>query len=169
MRVICITAFLLSVNVYSYPSGNLKSGGDSLSPLERTVDSLGLPQYVDADSQLVWFIKEWIGVNYCYGGKSKSGVDCSGFANLLYEQVYGIKLLRVSTEIYRSSSKVKRKDLAQGDLVFFKTNGKSRVNHVGVYLWDGYFVHSSTKYGVIISTLNEGYYQKTFVSGGRVS
>jgi hypothetical protein len=56
--------------------------------------------------------------------------------------------------------------LAMGDLVFFKIK-KGRISHVGVYLGNDKFVHSSTRRGVIISDLNELYYKRTFFTGGR--
>jgi lipoprotein Spr len=67
---------------------------------------------------------------------------------------------------YAASKKLERAEMKEGDLVFFNTRGG--VSHVGVYLTNGYFVHSSTKYGVIISNLNEGYYKQRFIGAGRV-
>ncbi|MCB0380115.1 MAG: C40 family peptidase, partial [Flavobacteriales bacterium] len=59
-----------------------------------------------------------------------------------------------------------REDLIEGDLVFFNIY-KNQISHVGLYLQDGNFIHASTRSGVIISNLNEDYYNKYYFSGGR--
>ena len=61
----------------------------------------------------------------------------------------------------------KKKDLKKGDLVFFSINS-SLVNHVGIYLEDGKFIHASRK-GVVISNLNENYYKKHYQTAGRIT
>ena len=55
----------------------------------------------------------------------------------------------------------------EGDLVFFRVNSK-QVSHVGIYLMNNYFVHASTSKGVMISNLNEEYWQKYFEGIGRI-
>lgn len=114
----------------------------------------------------------WIGVRYRLGGTSKSGVDCSGFAGAIYKDVYGAKLHRSVDDIYHNDCKrIRRGRLREGDLVFFRTDDKrkKRPNHVGVYLKNGKFVHASTSKGVEINSLDNVYYRKAFVKGGRVS
>lgn len=112
----------------------------------------------------------WLGSPYKYGGQSKNGTDCSGMVVEIFKKVYGIKLYRSSNEIYEKNCKhIKKKHLQEGDLVFFVTSTKGkRINHVGIYLYDDHFIHSSTKRGVIISKLTEPYYERTFVGAGRV-
>ena len=113
----------------------------------------------------------WLGVRYRLGGTSKSGVDCSGFAGAIYKDVYGTKLHRSVDDIYNGDCKrIRRGRLREGDLVFFRTDDKrkKRPNHVGVYLKDGKFVHASTSKGVEINSLDNVYYKKAFVKGGRV-
>ena len=66
------------------------------------------------------------------------------------------------------SEAVDKRDLKEGDLVFFKI-GSTRVSHVGVYLSNGYFAHATLRRGVMISSLEESYYSKYFSSAGRVS
>jgi cell wall-associated NlpC family hydrolase len=96
-------------------------------------------------------------------------MDCSGFARKLYSDVYGIELTRTAQEQYKNSSRQKKRDNAEeGDLVFFKQRGK-RITHVGVYLGNDYFVHSSTSQGVVISSLKEDYWRAHYVGMGKVS
>lgn len=123
------------------------------------------PGYVKKNS-LYHFISEWYGTPYSYSSCSKSGVDCSCFTNLLYQSVFKLNLPRSAKEMYEKCDKIKKKELREGDLVFFNTNGKG-VSHVGVYLKDGKFVHASTKKGVMISHLDEEYFQKTYCGACR--
>jgi lipoprotein Spr len=81
--------------------------------------------------------------------------------------VYGLKLPRTARQQYRASEKVDKDNIKEGDLVFFNTRGG--VSHVGVYLMNGFFVHSSTKDGVKISHLDEEYYHRKFIGAGRIS
>ena len=113
----------------------------------------------------------WLGVRYRLGGTTKNGVDCSGFAGAIYKDVYGTKLHRSVDDIYHNDVKrIRRGRLREGDLVFFRTDDKrkKRPNHVGVYLKDGKFVHASTSKGVEINSLDNVFYRKAFVKGGRV-
>jgi murein DD-endopeptidase / murein LD-carboxypeptidase len=127
--------------------------------LDREVETL-------ANTYLFNFIDEWWAVRYRYGGTTKRGVDCSSYTGQLLYTVYGVSMPRTAREQYRVTSRVQKDELQEGDLVFFNTRGG--VSHVGVYLSDGYFTHSSCSHGVTISNLNEAYYSKKFISGGRI-
>jgi len=112
----------------------------------------------------------WIGVPYRYGGTTKRGVDCSGLAINIYKSVFDKRLKRSTTEQLRQTSKVSRGKLKEGDLVFFSSSkSKKQVGHVGIYLKDGKFIHASTSKGVIVSKLNEPYYKKHWMRGGRIN
>lgn len=113
------------------------------------------------------FIEEWWGTRYQYGGNDKNGIDCSAFTGKLLSAIFGANVPRTAKEQYDICEKLSVEDLAEGDLVFFNTRGG--VSHVGLYLGNKYFVHSSTNAGVTISSLEDGYYQKKFISGGRIS
>ncbi|MES2849485.1 MAG: C40 family peptidase [Bacteroidota bacterium] len=116
---------------------------------------------------LLNFIEEWWGTHYRYGGTDKKGIDCSSFSGKLEQEVYNNSLPRTAREQYLVCDKVDMEELSEGDLVFFNTTGG--VSHVGVYLGNNYFVHSSTSNGVTISSLTENYYSRKFVGGGRVA
>ena len=119
------------------------------------------------NTSLYNFIDEWWGTRYHYGGSDKSGIDCSSFSGKLMGQIYNISLPRTSTEQYQLTEKIATENLVEGDLVFFGTH--HNISHVGVYLGNNYFVHSSVHLGVVISSLTEDYYNRKFVGGGRVS
>ncbi len=112
---------------------------------------------------------DWLGTRYRRGGMSRKAVDCSGFTNLIYKNVFGEQLDRVSTTIAKNvkESITSKEDLLPGDMVFFSTFKKKYINHVGVYLGDGKFIHASIKKGVIVSSLMEGYYSTAWRKGGR--
>ena len=113
------------------------------------------------------FIEEWWGTAYRYGGATKKGIDCSAFSGTLLHDVYGFIASRTARSQYDACEKIEKDNLQEGDLVFFNT--RRGVSHVGVYLRNGYFTHSSTGQGVTISSLDEIYYNKKFIGGGRVS
>ena len=116
---------------------------------------------------LYHFIEDWYGVKYRFGGNDKEGIDCSAFAQRLYEQVFCLDLYRSAREQFKDCELITASDsLSEGDLVFFK-RGK-RISHVGVYLHNNYFVHASTSQGVVISNLNDTYWSRYYVGAGRV-
>ncbi|MCC8197018.1 MAG: NlpC/P60 family protein [Tannerellaceae bacterium] len=113
----------------------------------------------------------WLGTPHRMGGSTKKGVDCSGFVAMIYREVYRKQLARSSADMLKHNcKKVSRNGLREGDLVFFSTNGKNKKvpTHVGIYLKNGKFVHTSTSRGVMVSSLSEPYYLRTWITGGRV-
>ena len=113
-------------------------------------------------------LETWLGTPYRSAGMSLNGVDCSGFVTCMYNGVYGVKLKgRRCSEIYNEVAKINKSELKEGDIVFFKIR-HSEVSHVGLYLGNDKFIHSSTSNGVIISDLKEEYYKKYFWGGGRL-
>lgn len=112
-------------------------------------------------------VYDWLGVPYRYGGRSKAGTDCSGFASQIYKHVYNYSISGGSADIYKHLIPVNKSELKEGDLVFFKIK-HARISHVGIYLSNNKFIHA-TSYGksVTISDLNEIYYKKYYFSAGR--
>jgi len=119
-----------------------------------------------SNTELFTVIDEWWATRYKYGGEDKQGIDCSAFTGKVLSLVYGVNLPRTATEQYKLVEKITKENLVEGDLVFFNTRGG--VSHVGVYLGDNYFVHSSVKNGVTINSLTDDYYGKKFIGGGSV-
>ena len=116
--------------------------------------------------KLIEHIHQWWGVPYRIGGSTGTGIDCSAFTQILVSETYGIKLPRTSHEQANHCIKIPKTELKEGDLVFFKT-GRG-ISHVGLYLTNNKFVHASSSAGVVISDLNELYWDKRFVKAGRM-
>ena len=140
----------------------------SSSKIAIVEEKLGINKHKVEENKLYSFIADWYGTPYKYGGCDKNGTDCSCFTNILFRKVYNKNTERSSGDIYKSCDKIKRSNLQEGDLVFFVTNGKS-VSHVGVYIKDEKFVHASTSKGVMISSLDDAYFKKTYYGSGRLN
>lgn len=114
---------------------------------------------------------EFLGVRYRTGGTNKKGVDCSGLVFTAYGN-NDVKLPRTSIDMSRHGKKVSKRNAEPGDLIFFKTNGRSKINHVGIITEinsdEIKFVHASTSRGVIVSSTSENYYNKAFAQINRV-
>ncbi len=128
---------------------------------------LGISLKSGCNHKLIELVTSWLNTPYKYGGNTQQGTDCSGFVQQIISEVYGISLARSAAGMYEQCKKINRADLKEGDLVFFKIN-TPKVDHVGIYLTDGYFIHASTKKGVIVSNLAEAYYAKYYYSAGRI-
>ncbi len=127
----------------------------------------GLSLDTAANLDLYYQMYEWLGTRYRFGGESKKGIDCSGFTGVIYENVYKRTLPRDSRSMYKMTRPISKEEMKEGDLVFFRIR-RGQVSHVGIYLGDNKFVHSSTSSGVIISDLREDYYRRYFYKAGRL-
>jgi cell wall-associated NlpC family hydrolase len=109
-------------------------------------------------------------VPYQYGGMSPEGFDCSGFVCYVYEAGVGKKLPRTARAQSQYVEIIDKEALAPGDLLFFDTSHGGKINHTGIYLGEGKFIHASSGkvYAVTISSLNRGFYKRAFRWGGRV-
>lgn len=113
-----------------------------------------------------------IGTPYRFGGSSTStGFDCSGFIGYLFREEAGIKLPRSTREMINlPAPKVARHDLQPGDLIFFATSGRGRVNHAGIYIGDDEFIHSASRRsgGVRVDKLSSRYWNSRYLMAKRV-
>jgi hypothetical protein len=120
------------------------------------------------NEQLLSELLRWIGTPYRIGGCSVDGIDCSCFVRTIYRDVYVIELNRTSESIFlKDASPIEKDDLQEGDIICFVTR-KKRISHIALFIKDDLFIHASRSKGVVINSLNDPYYQKTFYSAGRI-
>lgn len=115
---------------------------------------------------------KYTGVRYKYGGITKRGMDCSGLLYVSFS-THDIDIPRVSHMIAKEAETIDIEKVVRGDLLFFKTNRRGkRINHVGLVVaiegGDIRFIHSTTSRGVIVSSLEEGYWNSAFVRAARI-
>lgn len=124
---------------------------------------------IETEKKLDRFVEKYWGAKYRLGATGPKSFDCSGFVQRIFKEAYGYSLPRVSREQYKRGTKVSKKYLKYGDLVFFDMSGrKRRVSHVGVYIGNNRFAHASTSKGVTISSLRNSYYKKRYLGARRV-
>lgn len=132
--------------------------------------ALGVDIGVEDNHQLYLNSAAWLGTPYRAGGENKRGTDCSGLVSQLYKKVYHTRLSRSTDQLLKESKKISRRNLREGDLVFFTSpSSRKKVAHVGIYLKNGKFIHASTSQGVVTSSLNEKYYTQHWLRGGRIN
>lgn len=123
-------------------------------------------------ANIVNYAKGYLGTRYKYGGTSKKGLDCSGLIYISFLNAGDIPLPRVSRFMAKEGSKIATRKARMGDLLFFKTEGSGRINHVGLVTGVNAgkisFIHSTTHKGVIISQLSQKYWSRAFVQVRRM-
>jgi cell wall-associated NlpC family hydrolase len=121
--------------------------------------------------QLIHSASDKIGTKYRSGGTTDEGFDCSGLMYNIFN-LYQVKLPHSSYEQSKLGTIIEKENVQKGDLIFFRTNGRNQINHVGmvveIFEDEIKFIHSSTSSGVIISSTKEPYYQKSFAQINRV-
>ena len=117
-------------------------------------------------------LEKFIGIPYRRGGAGPSGMDCSGFAKTFFSEAFGIDLPHNSKAISRldflEGLPADRHEYRPGDLLFFNS-GKGKINHVGIYLGEGKFIHASRHSGVVVANLDHSYWKRRLVASKRVT
>lgn len=155
-------------NTKSTPAAKSKFTLSETDDSEYALDNDNSPYIA---KQLLYTAHEFNGVKYRGGGTTRAGMDCSGLVYTCFKE-YDITLPRSSNDMAKVGRKLKKDEIRKGDLIFFKTNGRSVINHVGIVSEvkddEIIFIHSSTQRGVIYSSTKEPYYQRTFAQVNRV-
>ena len=169
--------FLVFVSFAVVSCGSRKSTSTKPKPNYSTENLRNLnSKYIGKNSSTVNRILEdaedFLGTPYKFGGTTKSGLDCSGLVITVYDE-NNVKLPRRSSEQALEGKKIEISEAKPGDLLFFSTSGNGKVSHVGIVKeiktkGEIIFIHASTTKGVIISSLNEQYWNKAFLFARRV-
>lgn len=111
--------------------------------------------------------ERFVGIPYRWGGDNVvEGMDCSGFVRAVYN-LCGLSIPRTSRDQYRAGDAVARQDLLDGDLVFFGSS-VDKINHVGIYVGNGKFVHAPRRGEEIrVTSIDDNYFDKRFVGARR--
>ncbi len=117
--------------------------------------------------KLLLEVVKYIDAPYKYGGNSDRGIDCSAFTKQVLS-AFSVDLPRTVREQFTTGISVDENELKLGDLVFFNTSRRAYPGHVGIYLGNREFIHSSRTLGVTVSSLDETYYKKRFVGARRL-
>lgn len=128
----------------------------------------GFPVQIDREKMMAQ-IENLLGVPYLFGGSTTQGMDCSGFVQFVYIKAVAHPLPRQVAAMVQTGRRVVGDKLQFGDLVFFKDIEEKGTSHVGIYLDSNQFVHASVSKGVIISGLNDPYYNIRYVKARRIT
>jgi len=134
---------------------------------DKYAEIMGVDKDAIQNGRLYAFVDQWMGVPYKFGGQDKDGVDCSGLAQLLEQEVYGIMIPRMTSQQINVIKRKYEDELKEGDLVFFDFDGK-KFSHVGIYLQNGYVLHASSRKGVMIVQLHDPSMYKYFSRAGSI-
>ncbi|WP_226692895.1 MULTISPECIES: C40 family peptidase [Rodentibacter] len=157
MKRIKILFFVSSlVTLFACSSGNFKQENYAIN-YKGQIDDPIMAITLLSEQQY-----EWAGTPYVLGGKSRKGVDCSGFVQKTFFDRFNITLPRTTKDQAKYGKLVRKEDIQTGDLIFFKTGRGPNGYHVGIYVKDDKFLHASTKGGVIYSSMNSPFWNKTF-------
>jgi cell wall-associated NlpC family hydrolase len=119
--------------------------------------------HIERASRVVALALAQVGAPYRWGGADPRGFDCSGLVMYVYGRA-GVSLPHGTAKQYRLGTPVSRNDLAPGDIVFF-----DRLNHSGIYIGDGRFVHASkTGDAVKVSRLDDAWWERRWVGARRL-
>lgn len=123
-----------------------------------------IPSYAGSQvlgEQLIELAKQYIGTPYVYGGMSPAGFDCSGFVKYCYS-LMGVNVNRVAADQALNGVEVPAGDMRPGDILCFSSSiGGSYIGHSGLYVGNGYFIHSPRAgYNVEIVALDATSYGK---------
>lgn len=116
-------------------------------------------------SQLQQVYQRYQGTPYRYGGTTPAGFDCSGFIVTAYREGLNRNVPRTTELMLSQGQFVRRDQLREGDIVFFRIGGKEQ--HAGIYLGDDRFIHSATSVGVTESSLGNAYWQQRYSQARR--
>jgi cell wall-associated NlpC family hydrolase len=135
--------------------------------IEDELNEVSESEVTPLEEKIILFARKFLDIPYRFGGTSFIGIDCSAFVQKVYGFV-GIQLPRSAREQFTLGYPIEKDHLSIGDLVFFRTYA-SFPSHVGIYLGNNEFIHTSSKLKkVTIDNLEAPYYLKRYIGAKRL-
>ena len=120
---------------------------------------------------VVYYAKGYMGTPYVYGGNTKGGIDCSGLIHNAFRQ-QGVRVPRTVHELRKKGKRISVDRAKKGDIIFFRTSRKRKLTHAGIVVGTKggipQFIHASTSKGVMVSSLGNSYWKKTYAQTRRL-
>jgi N-acetylmuramoyl-L-alanine amidase len=160
-----ITGWMLSEYVTLGGTSTSRGAADATREITPAVK-----EALDTRTRLVAYAKKYLGTKYVYGGSTpEDGFDCSGFVQYVFKN-YGVTLHRVAADQATQGTKISKSELKPGDLMFFDTNGgKNYINHVGIFIGNGKFIHAANKKSdLVITDISNDFYVKSYMTSRRI-
>ena len=177
--IVIVSDFMSRVDVVIIPATQTSAVDSTMMPLGNVINptltqnskpiAKRKSNSIDIDT-LLSIAKRYIGTPYKMGGTSYEGMDCSGLLVAIFKEM-GYKLPHNSAELAKNGILISKiEQLTEGDLLFFHTEweNKGLINHTGLYIGKGYFIHASTSQGTIISKINSPSYRNSFICASRI-
>ncbi len=158
VALLCSCAGSYSSQGVQYSAKNTKN--DTYSPLPLMTTEERLIDMLENVTGLV-------GTRYRYGGSTEAAFDCSGFVQHVFRNTFDARIPRTAKHQSEFGQTISRGKLQRGDLVFFRLGGAT-IDHVGIYIDNGLFVHASSSRGVTLGNINKPYYSKRFATAIRL-
>jgi len=171
-----IPSMLISLPLTAFNLTDYLRGDETLPSMRNAIHSKNNENYSDIKNlstkktsekkdKILNLYREWEGTRYRWGGDSKYGIDCSAFTKRIIKE-FSVHLPRTTTGQIRYGTRISKKELRVGDLVFFKIS--VLVRHVGIYIGNDQFIHASRSMGVTTSRLSNSYWMNNYETSIRV-
>ena len=130
-------------------------------------DSMSQEDMDQRIQEVIKLAKAQLGKPYVWGAEGPDSFDCSGFIWYVYKNAANINLPRVSRDQAKAGRAVSLSEILPGDLVYFDSDKDGVVNHIGMYIGNGQWIHAPRSGDVVkIASVNDSYY-KNYVKGAR--
>jgi len=175
-RILSLIVSVMLVGLFAHPVAakqkpSKRSSAPAARPQETQVQTPSAEEKLQ-EGRIQEEMEKYLGIRYKRAGSSTRGFDCSGFVKQIYSEVFGVDLPHQSSEQNQCSvlTRVSSDELKMGDLVFFSAGrNKKGINHVGIYVSDGKFIHSARTKGVVVSSLEDPHWKARHVSSRRLT
>lgn len=166
-KIILIFIYTIS-SIYAQESNSTTLDSNLTVETNSTEHNITVVKEPSKVEKVISLAKSKFGSPYVYANAGPDKFDCSGFVYYVFKS-NNIKIPRTSRDQATSGDKLTRDEIKKGDILLFDTGNRGHVNHSGVYLGDGKFIHASSgkAKGVTISSLDKGFYPDKFRWGIR--